>query len=58
MNEKDYITITNRVKVSFAKNALVDILSDDIVTEKELSRILVIVSKWERKLFKKIEKIL
>jgi len=51
MKEKDYITVTNRVKVSIVKDVLRDVLPDDnIILTNEWRDIIIKISDWEVKL--------
>ncbi len=56
ISEKDYITVTNRVKVSTAKDMVQDILPgfDGVITKDEKMKVLQILYKWEDALFSKI----
>lgn len=60
MTEKDYITITNLVKVIQAKVILKDVLPgfDDVISEKQWREIIKALKEWEIKLFEKTDRIM
>lgn len=55
MNEQEYIDTTNRVKITFAKSILYDVLFMDSSEEKELKSIIGKLSGMEEMLFKRIK---
>lgn len=56
MDENDYLTVTNRVKISMAIHAIKDILPgfDGVTTDDGQKELLKVLYDWEEKLFTKI----
>ena len=55
MTETEYITVSNRVRVTQAKTALLDVFPDCGVNEHEIKSLVAALSKIETRLFSLID---